>query len=135
PNPPIFQKATAEGTYYDAQIRELLAAGVEDPTEIFLSLAISDIQRAADILRPVYERTRSADGFVSLEVLPAVAHDTDKTVDMVRTFWQRVNRPNLMIKIPATPEGVPAIQRSLSVGYNINVTLIFALRIHERLID
>ncbi len=134
-NPTIFQKAIAEGRDYDDQIRNLLTQGVEDPTEIFLALAISDIQRAADILRPVYERTGSADGFVSLEVLPEVAHDPEKTVDMVRSLWERVDRPNLMIKIPATHEGIPAIERSLRSGNNINVTLIFALAMYERVID
>ena len=134
-NPTIFQKAIAEGHDYDEQIRELLASGVDDPTDIFLELAISDIQRAADILRPVYDRTATADGFVSLEVLPSAAHDTEGTIDMVRAFWERVRRPNLMIKIPATLEGVPAIRRSLGAGYNINVTLIFALSMYERVID
>jgi transaldolase / glucose-6-phosphate isomerase len=134
-NPTIFQKAIGDGHDYDEQIRELLASGIDDPTDVFLALAISDIQRAADILRPVYERTGSADGFVSLEVLPSVAHDTESTVEMVRDFWQRVDRPNLMVKIPATLEGLPAIRRSLAEGRNINVTLIFALSMHERVID
>ena len=134
-NPTIFQKAIAEGTDYDEQIRDLVDAGVYDPNEIFFSLAISDIQRAADILRPVHERTGGGDGFVSLEVAPSLAHDTEGTIAMARALWDRVARPNLMIKIPATQEGLPAILNSLGRGLNINVTLIFALQMHERVID
>ena len=104
-NPTIFQKAIAEGTLYDDQIRELIASGVDDPNDVFTELAISDIQHAADILKPVHERTSGADGYVSLEVPPSLSHDTDATVATARTLWERVDRPNLMIKIPATLEG------------------------------
>ncbi|MBV8195486.1 MAG: bifunctional transaldolase/phosoglucose isomerase, partial [Candidatus Dormibacteraeota bacterium] len=134
-NPTIFQKAIAEGTAYDAQIRELVAAGVDDPNDVFYALAISDIQRAADLLREVYDRTSGADGFVSLEVSPSLAHDTDGTIAMVRSLWERVDRPNLMVKIPATLEGLPAIRRNLREGRNINITLIFALSMYERVIE
>ena len=134
-NPTIFQKAIAEGSMYDEQIRGLLASGVDDPQDIFTELAITDIQHAADILRPVHERTSGADGFVSLEVSPALSHDTDGTIAMARTLWERVDRPNVMIKIPATLEGMPAIGRSVADGRNINVTLIFAIAMHERVID
>ncbi|MBV8194074.1 MAG: transaldolase, partial [Candidatus Dormibacteraeota bacterium] len=134
-NPTIFQKAIAEGTDYDDQLRELIAEGLTDPNEIFFTLAISDIQHAADILRPVHERTKGADGFVSLEVAPDLAHDTSATIAMVQSLWERVARPNLMIKIPATPEGLPAIFKSLRNGYNINITLIFALAMYDRVID
>src|SRR5947209_14908980 len=96
-NPTIFQKALAEGSEYDAEIRELVASGIDDPNDIFLSLAITDIQRAADVLRPVFERTSGGDGFVSLEVTPGVAHDTALTIDMVSAIWERVQRPNLMV--------------------------------------
>ena len=133
-NPTIFQKAIAEGTLYDDQIRELLAAGVDDPNDIFLELAVSDIRRAADVLRPIHERTGGADGFVSLEVLPEAAHSTERSVELALDYWRRVDRPNLMVKIPATPEGVPAIRRALSAGVNINVTLIFALAAYDDVI-
>ena len=134
-NPTIFQKAIAEGSDYDDQIRDLVASGVDDPNELFAELAISDIQRAADILRPVWERTGGADGYVSHEVLPQLAHDTEATVASVRDLWGRVDRPNLMIKIPATLEGVPAIHRCVADGYNINITLIFALSMYDRVIE
>jgi len=133
-NPTIFQKAVAEGSDYDDDIRALIADGVDDPTEVFLAIAVSDIRRACDILRPVYERTGGADGFASFEVLPAVAHDTEATIDMARAFWERIDRPNVMIKIPATQEGIPAIERSLADGRNINITLIFALAMHEQVV-
>jgi transaldolase/glucose-6-phosphate isomerase len=134
-NPTIFQKAIAEGSMYDDQIRELLADGFDDPQDIFTELAITDIQHAADILRPVHDRTAGADGFVSIEVPPSLSHDTDGTVAMARTFWERVDRPNLMVKIPATLEGMPAIGRSLADGRNINITLIFAIAMHDRVIE
>src|SRR5579863_9059663 len=134
-NPSIFQKAIAEGSLYDEQIRELIASGIDDPQDVFTELAISDIQHAADTLRPVHERTGGADGFVSLEVPPALAHDTDATIATARTLWERVDRPNLMIKIPATLEGMPAIHRTLADGRNVNITLIFALAMHDRVIE
>jgi transaldolase/glucose-6-phosphate isomerase len=133
-NPTIFQKAIAEGDRYDDQIRELLASGIDDPNDIFLELAITDIRMAADILRPVHQRTNGADGFVSLEVSPDAAHDTERSIEFALDYWKRVDRPNLMVKIPATPEGVPAIRRALSAGVNINVTLIFALAAYDDVI-
>ena len=134
-NPTIFQKAIADGTQYDEQIRELLAAGIDDPNDIFIELAITDIQRAADILRPVHDRTHGADGFVSLEVSPDAAHSTERSVTLALEYARRVGRPNLMVKIPATPEGIPAIQSALTAGVNINVTLIFALDAYDTVIN
>ena len=134
-NPTIFQKAIAEGSLYDDQIRELISAGIDDPQDVFTELAIADIQHAADTLRPVHERTSGADGFVSLEVPPSLAHDTDATIATARTLWERVDRPNLMIKIPATLEGMPAINRTIADGRNVNVTLIFAIAMHDRVIE
>src|SRR3984893_9301818 len=134
-NPTIFEKAIAEGSDYDAQIRELVQAGVEDPNDVFLGLAITDIQQAADVLRTVFDRTGGVDGFVSLEVPPGLAHDTERTIVAVNRIWERVQRPNLMVKIPATLEGLPAIRASLREGRNINVTLIFALAMYDRVID
>ncbi len=134
-NPTIFEKAIAQGSLYDDQIRDLIASGVDDPNDVFTELAITDIQHAADILRPVHDRTSGADGFVSLEVPPALSHDTDATIAMARTLWERVDRPNLMIKIPATLEGIPAIRRTLGDGRNVNITLIFAIAMHDRVIE
>ena len=134
-NPSIFEKAIAQGSLSDDEIRELIASGVDDPQDVFTELAISDIQHAADVLRPVHERTSGADGYVSLEVPPSLSHDTDATIATARTLWERVDRPNLMIKIPATLEGMEAIHRTLADGRNVNITLIFALAMHERVID
>ncbi len=134
-NPTIFQKAIAQGSDYDAQIRELLADGVDDPADIFMALAITDIQHAADILRPVHERTEGADGYVSLEVPPEAAHNTERSAQLAMEFASRVARPNLMVKIPATPAGVPAIQRALTGGVNINITLLFALESYDSVIN
>jgi transaldolase / glucose-6-phosphate isomerase len=134
-NPTIFQKAIAEGSLYDDQIRELIGSGIDDPGDVFTELAITDIQNAADLLRPVHERTSGADGFVSLEVPPSLSHDTDGTIATARTLWERVDRPNLMIKIPATLEGMPAIHRTVADGRNVNITLIFAIAMHDRVIE
>jgi transaldolase/glucose-6-phosphate isomerase len=133
-NPTIFEKAIAEGTRYDEQLRQLLGQGVSDPNEVFLRLAISDIQNAADTLRPVYERTGGADGFVSLELPPPLSHDTAGSVEAAKEYWRRVDRPNLMVKVPATPEGIPAVEELIAAGVNVNVTLIFALSAYEGVI-
>jgi transaldolase/glucose-6-phosphate isomerase len=130
-NPTIFQKAVEQGTDYDAHLRQLVDAGITSPDELFLGIAVSDIQRAADTLRSVYERTGGADGLVSLELLPAVGHDTQASIRMAHDFWNRVERPNLMIKVPATREGIPAVERLIADGININITLIFALTAYE----
>ena len=133
-NPTIFEKAIADGDQYDRQIHELLDRGVSDPVEVFLELAISDIQRAADSLRPIWERTGGGDGFVSLELPPPLSHDTAGSVETAKEYWRRVGRPNLMVKVPATPEGVPAIEELIASGVNVNVTLIFALAAYQRVI-
>ncbi|HEV3124845.1 MAG TPA: bifunctional transaldolase/phosoglucose isomerase [Candidatus Dormibacteraeota bacterium] len=130
-NPTIFEKAIGEGSDYDEQIRQLVGAGVTGPDDLFIELSVSDIQHAADILRPIFDRTAGGDGFVSVEVSPHLAHDTEATVAAANYLWERVERPNVMVKIPATPEGIPAIQRCISAGLNINVTLIFALAAYE----
>ncbi|HLZ71406.1 MAG TPA: bifunctional transaldolase/phosoglucose isomerase [Dehalococcoidia bacterium] len=130
-NPTIFQHAIAAGDDYDDQIREMARKGA-DPNAIYERLATDDVRTACDILRPVYDATHGEDGFVSLEVAPGLARDTDGTIKEVKRFWQIVNRPNLMVKIPATREGVPAIEHCLTEGININITLIFAV---ERYID
>jgi transaldolase / glucose-6-phosphate isomerase len=124
-NPAIFEKAILGSTDYDEQVAEL-AAG-HDAHRIAQEIAIKDVQLAADVLRRVWEDAEGADGFVSLEVEPALAHDTDGTLAQVRDFWQRVDRPNLMVKIPGTEAGVPAIEQATAEGVNVNVTLLFSV--------
>lgn len=123
-NPSIFQKAIGESDDYDAGMMQLLEL---EPYDIYESLAIADIQQAADLLTGVYERTGGRDGYVSLEVSPLIANDTATTITEARRLFAAVNRPNIMIKIPATPAGIPAIEESIAAGININVTLIFAV--------
>ncbi|MDT8436153.1 MAG: bifunctional transaldolase/phosoglucose isomerase [Gemmatimonadota bacterium] len=128
-NPSIFEKAIAGSADYDEAIGRLDA---DLPAqEVFERLAVEDIRRAADILRPTYDRTDRLDGYVSLEVSPHLAHDTDGTVAEARRLWKALDRPNVMIKVPATPEGVPAIRTLIADGINVNVTLIFALTSYE----
>ena len=125
-NPAIFEKAILGSTDYDEQIAELAGEGL-DARQIYEEIAIKDVQLACDVLRPVWDEAGGADGFVSLEVEPAFAHDTDATLAQARDFWKRVDRPNLMIKIPGTDEGVPAIEEAISEGINVNVTLLFSV--------
>jgi transaldolase len=125
-NPTIFEKSISHGQAYDEQITRLIQAG-KSTSEIYEDLVIQDIRTVADLLRPIYEQTNTKDGYVSLEVSPELAHDTDGTIAEARRFWQIVDRPNLMIKIPATAAGIPAIERVLTDGINVNITLIFAL--------
>ncbi len=125
-NPSIFEKAIAESHDYDDDIHALTSEG-KTAEEIFRSLAVADIQMVADLLRPTYDRTEGQDGFVSLEVSPTLAHDTEGTIQEARRLWSLVNRPNCMIKVPATREGLPAIQQLTAEGLNINITLLFGL--------
>jgi transaldolase/glucose-6-phosphate isomerase len=125
-NPAIFEKAIASGDEYTAQILEVAAAAGGDAKRIFEALAVEDIRRAADVLAPVHRASGGADGFVSLEVAPALARDSAGTVAEARRLWAEVARPNLMIKVPGTPECVPAIRELLSAGINVNITLLFA---------
>jgi transaldolase len=126
-NPTIFDKAISGSADYDGQIRELVEANPSIPVEeIIQSLMVRDIQMAADVLRPVYERTGGRDGYVSMEVTPRKARDTDATIKEARLLWTRIDRKNLMVKIPATTEGLPAVRQAISEGININVTLIFS---------
>ncbi len=129
-NPTIFEKAISSGTDYDDAMRELIAQGKTD-AELYDALTVADIQAAADVLRPVYDAAGGADGFVSLEVSPKLAHDTDGTLADARRLHAAVNRPNLMIKVPATPEGLPAIRQLLSEGINVNITLMFSIAHYE----
>lgn len=131
-NPSIFQQAIASGSEYDAQIAEILAA---DPrasaSGLYERLAVADIRAAADRLGAVWEATAGADGFVSLEVSPYLAHDTAATIEEARRLWRAVGRPNLMIKVPGTAEGVPAFETLIAEGINVNVTLMFSLATYE----
>jgi transaldolase len=124
-NPTIFMNAVTKSKDYDAGLAPLARAG-KTGEEIFWELAIEDIQAAADLLRPLYDESQGGDGYVSLEVNPYLANDTLQTQSEARRLWQRVNRPNLMIKIPATLEGLPAIKDVIAAGINVNVTLIFS---------
>jgi len=129
-NPSIFEKAIAGSADYDEDLRTLVEAG-RSVEEIYETLALDDIRRAADILRPLYDETDGADGYVSLEVSPTLAHDTDGTIADARRLFAALGRPNVMIKVPATPAGVPVIEKLIGEGININVTLIFSLAQYE----
>ena len=129
-NPTIFHEAIARSDDYDAAIARLWAAG-RSPEDMFWDLAVRDIQDACDALGRVYTESDGADGFVSLEVSPHLAFQTARTQAQAEDLWKRVGRPNLMIKIPGTPEGVPAIRACLAKGININITLLFAQQAHE----
>jgi transaldolase len=124
-NPTIFMNAVTKSNDYDAGLAPLAKAG-KTGEEIFWDLAIEDIQAAADLLRPLYDESNKGDGYVSLEVNPYLAHDTAVTLSEAKRLWKRVNRPNLMVKIPATLEGLPAILYAIEAGINVNVTLIFS---------
>ncbi len=125
-NPTIFDRAIRGSSDYDADLRRLVQAG-HSPEEIFEALALQDIQRAADLLRPIYERTKGVDGYVSLEVSPTLAYDTTNTIAEAQRLFAALNRPNVLIKVPATAEGIPAIETLIGAGVNVNVTLMFSL--------
>ncbi|MBI3161804.1 MAG: bifunctional transaldolase/phosoglucose isomerase, partial [Chloroflexi bacterium] len=133
-NPTIFQNAIAKTNDYDSALIPLAWAGW-DSEKIFWKLAIEDIQEACDLFRPLYEKTRGGDGYVSLEVSPYLANDAEGTAKQAKELWERVNRPNLMIKIPATKAGIPAIRESIAAGINVNVTLIFSLDRYAAVMD
>lgn len=131
-NPAIFEKAIGGSRDYAAALDELSARPGVSAREAFEALAVKDIQDAADVLRPVYERTQAQDGYVSLEVSPDLAGDTEGTQAEARRLWSRVARPNVMIKVPATPQGLPAIRTLLTEGINVNITLLFARDAYEK---
>lgn len=133
-NPTIFGKAISSGHAYDEQMSQLISEG-KNINDIYEAVVIQDIRTVADILRPIYDRTEGQDGYVSLEVSPDLAHDTEGTLAEARRFWKLVERPNLMIKIPATLEGIPAIRQAISEGISINVTLIFSLDSYRAVTD
>jgi transaldolase len=125
-NPSIFEKALADSQDYDRDIETMALKGI-DKKAIYEAFSRQDVQMAADIFRPVYDKTKGGDGYVSLEVNPHLAHDTKGTIEEARKFWAALDRPNVFIKVPATAEGLPAIRRLISEGININVTLLFGL--------
>ena len=133
-NPSIFQQAIADSDLYNAAMRPMAHAGWS-AERIFEALAVEDIRAATDLFLPLYEGTDGRDGFVSIEVNPELAADTQKTLEEARRIWEWVNRPNLMVKIPATPEGVPAIEQAIFEGININVTLIFSLERYSEVME
>ena len=126
-NPSIFEKAITEGTEYGGAVQELGKHQRMEPMALYEALAIRDIRAAADLLRPVYDATARGDGYASLEVSPYLAHDTAATIDEARRLWKAVDRDNLMIKVPASIEGLPAIRQLTSEGINVNITLLFGI--------
>jgi transaldolase len=131
-NPSIFEKAIGQSDEYNGAIREFLAQGDRDAGAIYEHLAIVDIRAAADVLASVYSETRGRDGYVSLECSPLLADDTEATVAEALRLWKTVDRPNLMVKVPATFAGLPAIKRLIASGVNINITLLFAVDVYEQ---
>ncbi len=133
-NPTIFASALSHGDRYSAQVAELKAAGADIDTTVF-ELTTTDVQNGCDVLRPVFDTTGGVDGRVSIEVEPGMARRTDDTVEMAQKLWDRVDRPNLLIKIPATEEGLPAIAATTAAGISVNVTLIFSLDRYRGVMD
>ena len=133
-NPTIFEKAIAKSNSYDNALKPLIKSGYS-PEDIFYKLAVEDIQNAADLFLPLYRQTNGHDGYVSLEVSPFIANDTQRTCEEAEKLWTLVDQPNVMIKIPATLEGIDAVQRTIAKGINVNVTLIFSRKRYEKVID
>jgi transaldolase/glucose-6-phosphate isomerase len=133
-NPAIFEKAILGSPDYDDDLAAAAREGLS-AREVYRRLAVRDVQLAADVLRPVYDETGGYDGYVSLEVAPRLAHDTEGTLEQARMYWELVDRPNLLIKIPATEEGIPAIEQALYEGLNVNITLLFAVSYYERVME
>ena len=134
-NPSIFEKAIAESSLYNDILKALASRTDLDTKARYEQIAIRDIQGAADVLRPVYDSSKFRDGYVSLEVSPLLALKTQETVDEARRLWKAVNRENVMIKIPGTAEGLPAIRQAISEGINVNVTLLFAQEVYEKVAE
>jgi transaldolase / glucose-6-phosphate isomerase len=134
-NPAIFEKAIAGNRTYRAEIKRLLCEDCRDPKSIFEALAIRDIRDAADLMRPVYDRTDGLDGYVSLEVSPQLANDTEGTLEEARRLWRMIDRPNAMIKVPGTEAGVPAVETLIGEGMNVNVTLLFSRQAYDQVAE
>jgi transaldolase len=134
-NPTIFAQAITGSDRYDIQLRELTNAGQRDLQELFFALALDDVRDAADALRPIFQQTDGRDGFISFECTPDLADDTDATIAQASDLWQRLDRPNVMIKVPGTQAGLPAIGELTRRGVNVNVTLLFSIERYEQVID
>jgi transaldolase len=134
-NPTIFAKAITGSDRYDDQLRLLVSSGVHEGRELFFAIALDDVRRAATILRPAYERSGGTDGFISFECTPDVADDTDATIAQALDLWRRLDRPNVLIKVPATGAGVKAIEELTALGVNVNVTLLFSVERYEAVIE
>jgi transaldolase / glucose-6-phosphate isomerase len=134
-NPSIFEHAIGQSDEYDGAIARLLKAQDRGPAGIFEKLAVEDIQKATDVLRPVFDATKGADGFVSIEVSPYLANDTAATIAEAKHLWQAVDRKNVMIKVPGTPAGLPAIRDLIGEGINVNITLLFAQQVYEQVVE
>jgi transaldolase len=132
-NPTIFEKALAEGTEYDAQIKQ--APGNLTAMELFELIATTDVRTAADGFKPVYQESKAYDGYVSIEVSPGAANDADATLEEAKRLWTEVDRPNVMVKIPGTVEGALAVRKAIAEGINVNITLLFSLDAYQRVID
>jgi transaldolase len=130
-NPTIFQKAISGSKDYDASLKALLGKGIRDEKELFLALAFQDISRAADLLWPVYRKSGGLDGFVSIEVSPDLAYDTQKTIAEARRLFSTIGKKNILVKVPATKQGLPAIEQLTAEGVNVNVTLLFSVSRYE----
>jgi len=130
-NPTIFQKAISGSQDYDASLRKMLEKGVREEKELFLGLALEDISRAADLLWPVYQESKGMDGFVSIEVSPDLAYDTDKTIAEARRLFSTLGKKNVLVKVPGTEPGLPAVEQLTAEGVNVNVTLLFSVTRYE----
>jgi transaldolase len=134
-NPTIFAKAITGSDLYDGQLRMLAEAGEHELQELFFSLALDDVRDAARLLRPEYDRTGGLDGFISFECTPDLADDTEATIAQATELWRRLDRPNVMIKVPGTQAGLPAIEELTRLGVNVNITLLFSIDRYEQVID
>jgi transaldolase len=134
-NPTIFAKAIKSSDLYDDQLRQLASAGERDPQALFFALALDDVREAARLLRPEYDRSGGRDGFISFECTPDLADDTDASIAQAHELWSRLAQPNVMIKVPGTEAGLPAIEELTRRGININVTLLFSIERYEQVID
>jgi transaldolase/glucose-6-phosphate isomerase len=134
-NPSIFEKAIAESDEYADALEKFQSSGDHSVNEIYEHLAVADIQAAADVLKSVFDKTKGRDGYVSLECSPYLANDTEATVAEALRLWKMVGRPNLMVKVPGTPAGLPAIRRLIGRGLNINITLLFSVAVYEQVVE
>jgi transaldolase len=134
-NPTIFAQAITGSDRYDDQLRAAVASGMRAPQELFFELALDDVRWAADLVRPAYDESDGRDGFVSFECTPDLADDSEATIEQALELWDRLARPNVMIKVPATAAGIPAIEELTARGVNVNITLLFSVARYEQVID